>query len=175
MLLLSLFSLYTDIVELSSSETEAKIMEISMVYYYVSLAFDIILIALLSCLLFGINQDKISLMKPFSIIYAIYIVISFAASIYYDIVYCKFVSNISYDKLRRLCDLNFHDSNSVINTWNCVDYENSLRSGKIYYIITTLIGFIIEIIYYITTHNYIKGVEKEVKEVDNLKTIENPN
>ena len=54
----SVYSLYSDVVDISTSESLATIMEINMIYFYASLAFDLILIATLTCLLVGICKVK---------------------------------------------------------------------------------------------------------------------
>jgi len=113
-------------------------------------------------------------MKPFKIIYAIYLVFSFAAGVYYIFIYNKFINHLTDDKLKRLCDL-FLDDRDILYGIQCLDYKSTLKSTKNVSILIAMISFVISIIYYITTYNYIKGLEKEDKEIKNVISIENPN
>jgi len=65
--------------------------------------------------------------------------------------------------------------NEYMYVAECLEYKRTLKTTKDFIIFLTITLFIVDIIYYITTYSYINSVEKEEKEVDYIKDVENPN
>jgi len=115
-------------------------------------------------------------MKPFRIIYIIYIIISVVANAYYTIVYNKFIDDD--EKFKKYCDYLSSESLESIDgfkdgSYNCDSLRSDLKTTEKISIVVAVILFFIDIVHYITTNNYIKSVEKEEKEYNNFRNIEN--
>jgi len=173
MFLSSIYSLYSNITNISGSVNLLEQIGIHKAYFYVAIAVKTILTILLLCVLIGIGVDKLSLMKPFKIIYAIILIYGLASNIYSNIVLSLFISNITEEQLQKLCKLYVPETYEEIYKMRCREYGRDLPVTRNIAIVSAVIGFCIDLLYYITTKNYINSVEKEEKEVEDLKNVEN--
>jgi len=119
-------------------------------------------------------------MKPFKIIYLIYFFYVILAGIYYTIVLNNYINHITKEDVEKIYGTLYRDNQKSygIAETDEMGYSNIktlLESTKTIAIVSVIITFIINTFYYITTRNYINSVEREEKEVDKVKNIENVN
>ena len=126
-------------------------------------------------------------MNPFKYIYLIYIIYGIAAGVYSCVLLFKFVENVTDEQIVDLIKISAKKNSTInVNNYHAVfgskdeiseaqisSFKSTLEFSKTTLIFTLLFSFAIEIIYYITTKNYIKTVEKEEKEIEGVKNIEN--
>jgi len=137
-------------------------------------------------LLIGILSNKLLLMKQFNIVYIIYLIVSIANDVFSSIKVNKLMNNITPEDLEKYNEA--LGNNSVLYSGNPDDIYNPKTSSVTkedlreaagiiftYMMLLLVIGIIIDIIYYITTRNYIKYVEKEEKELEDVKNMESAN
>jgi len=112
-------------------------------------------------------------MRPFKYIYGLYMIEMIAEIGYFAYVMNGFVKKLTSNEqeLAEFCDLYFRGSYNVEK--ECQDYKNVVNSVACMAVAILAIPFFIELLYYITTFNYIRSVEKDQKEVDDIKNIEN--
>jgi len=195
MLVLSLYGIFNASKSFLNDKEKAmvELMNISNIYICVSMALEAILALTLLCLLIGISKDKVSLMKPFKIIYIIYLVIMIGLDCYNYVILDKAVKNVTdaaidkyystvgyttyrYGGSMTIYDINDPTFSYLVNPTEARDsFKIVLEESKSVLIFGLIISLIIDGIYYITTINYIKSVEKEEKEVEDIKNMENAN
>jgi len=140
-------------------------------------------------LLIGILSNKLLLMKQFNIVYIIYLIVSIANDVFSSIKVNKLMNNITPEDLEKYNEA--LGNNSVLYSGNPDDIYNPKTSSVTkqdlstlreaagimftYMMLLLVIGIIVDIIYYITTRNYIKYVEKEEKELEDVKNMESAN
>jgi len=177
--LYSLFGNITNMNELNNNSQDilAKELNIHVAYYYVGLSLNVVIIGTLICLAIGIYKNKLSLMKPFKYIYGLYIFAFIGEIVYYIFIMCRFVKKLSNDEqeLEIFCNEYFRGKSPLYIENECQSFKNNLETIAAGSVIMIVIPFVIDLIYYITTFNYISSVEKEEKEIENIKNIENAN
>jgi len=179
MLVLSLYTLYDKTSYLiGSGNVIIEMMNIPIIYFYSSEVFEIIISINFICLIIGIAQNKLFLMRPFKFIYLIYFFCVIPAGIYYTIVLNNYITHITEEDVEKIYGTLYRDNQKSygIAATDEMGYSNVkslLESTKTIAIVSVIITFIINTFYYITTRNYINSVEREEKKVDNVKSFEN--
>lgn len=173
-----LYSLYDNLSNIRGPNENTDILEkeldIHVAYYYIGLAFNVILVCTLIYLIIGIDQNKLYLMNCFRIIYAVYLVCLVGGIVYYTMVINKLVKKLSSDEqeLQLFCSKYFKGKTSTNLEKECQNYKNNLDTTRVYSIIFLIIPGIIQLFYYLIIWSYIRSVEKDEKEVEEIKDIE---
>jgi len=149
---------------------------------YLGLALNSVVILTLTSLIIGIIKKKLSLMKPYKIIYLIYIVLFVVMNAYIMIITYKFLKNVTdKDVIKYYSDRYGYSKEEIeqeiISDMNSKTYQfKDKLETRLYNGLAKIIVFlIIHLIYYFTTNSYIHDVEKEEKDIENVKNIENAN
>jgi len=138
-------------------------------------------------LLIGILKDSVPLMKQFNIIYLVYLIVSVANDAYSSFKLHRFMNNLTVEDLKKYNEA--LGNNSVVYSSDDPDSFNFDQTATItmdrfkevvdvfftYLVAIIVIGIIVDIIYYITTRNYIKTVEEGEKEIEDIKNMESAN
>jgi len=113
-------------------------------------------------------------MNCFRIIYAVYLVCLVGGIVYYTMVINKLVKKLSSDEqeLQLFCSKYFKGKTSTNLEKECQNYKNNLDTTRVYSIIFLIIPGIIQLFYYLIIWSYIRSVEKDEKEVEEIKDIE---
>jgi len=128
-------------------------------------------------LLIGLLSDRVPLMKPFNIIYLIFIILSLVDDVYSFIKVHNLMNNFTLEDINKYYEAMGKNTNNLdfSNIISESQFKEILNQIFLLAVATTVIGLIIDIIYYITTRNYIKFVENEEKDVDNIRKMESAN
>jgi len=185
MFLLYLHETYSDIKNVTETENNVlmDIIGLKKIHYILDLCMSAIVFITLIVLLIGIVKDRVPLMKPFNIIFLIYIILSVIYSVYIFIKVRMFLKNLSSEDLEKYNDrkvdfdnFDFDDDYLIrYHKYTMDEFKELIDTSSDYYIVSLIISTIINTIYYITTRNYIKSVEDEEKEVEDIKNMESAN
>jgi len=187
MLFLSLFSGWNYISFIRNSDTKIldHMIGIDNWISYLGEAVNSIVSVTLICLIVGIIKNKLSLMKPYKIIYLIFIILLVVMNAYIMIITYKFFKNVTdKDVIKYYSDFHHMFVNSkenieqdIIGEMNSKTnhFKDKLETRLYNGLAKIIISLFINLIYYFTTNSYIHDVEKEEKEIENVKNIENAN
>jgi len=183
MLLIYLYATYSNTKAATETNFLMDTIGFKKIHYILDICMSAIVSITLIVLLIGIVKDRVPLMKPFNIIFLIYIILNIIYSVYIFIKLRMFLKNLSSkdvekynDRLEEL-NLEIFDFNHIYryHSYTMDEFKELVNTVSYSYIPSLIISTIINTIYYITTRNYIKSVENEEKEVEDIKNMESAN
>jgi len=183
MLLIYLYATYSNTKAATETNFLMDTIGFKKIHYILDICMSAIVSITLIVLLIGIVKDRVPLMKPFNIIFLIYIILNIIYSVYIFIKLRMFLKNLSSkdvekynDRLEEL-NLEIFDFNHIYryHSYTMDEFKELVNTVSYSYIPSLIISTIINTIYYITTRNYIKSVEDEEKEVEDIKNMESAN
>jgi len=181
LILAYLSGIYDDIKSILVVDYLMDILGFKNVYYILELIMTVLILITMIVLLIGIVKDRVPLMKPFNIIYLIYIIFKVIYNVYTLIKIRIAYNNITPEDVEKYNENVFSkiDINNLKatfqKTYTMSEFKDYLDQFFYYSILFILISLTINIIYYITTRNYIKSIEDEEKEIDGIKNMESAN